>query len=169
MALTDLLPTRLRKGTLGKAGRDWTQVTTLQYEMNRLFDDFFEEVGLKPFRELSAELPTFSPNIEVLETGDMLKVIAELPGLDENDISVKVEEDDLIIKGEKRHEERTEGEYFRRREVSYGAFRRVIPLTCKVDPEKAEASFQKGILRITLPKIAEVESEHGKKIEITAA
>jgi HSP20 family protein len=134
--------------------------------MNRLFDDFLGEFPLAPRwgeRELA---PTeFSPRIDVSETDKEVKIAAELPGMDEKDITVELEDAAVTIRGERKEEKEEKGRNWYTKEQSYGAFHRVVPLPAGVDGEKAAARFKKGILTITAPKRPE-EQARRKAIRI---
>lgn len=106
------------------------------------------------------------PAIEVTEDAKSVHVAAELPGLNEKDFNVEIAGDRLILRGEKRarFENNKEGCYFS--ECRYGSFSRMIDLPCEVNGEKAEAHYQNGVLRITLPKKAEAQ---GKRIPVRVA
>jgi HSP20 family protein len=126
--------------------------------MNRWFDDFFGGFGLTPFRGFFDESwETFSPRVNVVEGDEEIKVSAELPGMDEEDINVSLSQGVLTISGEKKQEEEQKGENYYRLESSYGSFQRSLPLPCEVDESKAEAVFKKGVLTINLPKTADVQ------------
>lgn len=116
---------------------------TLQREMNRLFDSVFHGVGLAPFG-------SGWPSVEVSETDKEVKVTAELPGLDEKDIEINVNDDMLTISGEKRSE--TDDKERNYSERYYGRFERRISLPAVVDDERAKASYKNGVLTVTLPK-----------------
>ncbi|RME79424.1 MAG: Hsp20/alpha crystallin family protein [Chloroflexi bacterium] len=131
-------------------------------EMDRLFDEFFSGFGLTPFE---SQWGGFQPRVDVAETDKEIKVSAELPGLDENDIEVTLTDDVLTISGEKKEEKEDKGRNYYRMERSYGSFSRSIPLPCQVEQDKVEATFKKGVLTITLPKTAEAQKER-KKIAI---
>ena len=105
---------------------------------------------------------TFVPDVDITETDKEFRVTAELPGMDGKDLNVSFVEGLLTIKGEKReeHEEQRGDSY--RSERQFGAFERTIPLPSGVNPDKAKASFEKGVLSITLPKTEEARSN--KKI-----
>ncbi|MEJ2720002.1 MAG: Hsp20/alpha crystallin family protein [bacterium] len=157
---------RHRRGGLSRREDPWSGIASLQHEMNRLFDDIFDGGGVRPFPE-EDRLSTFQPSIDVSETAKSMKVTAELPGMRENDIDVILEDGELVISGEKT-EETTDGNERRyRRETRYGSFQRVIPLTGEVDADKVTASFENGVLKVTLPKVPDREGKTGKKIEIT--
>lgn len=116
--------------------------------------------GFAPTRELEellarspalTQAAQWSPQIEVLERDDSLLVRADLPGVKREDLEVNVENDVLTIRGQRRQEHReTEGGY-RRSERSYGTFYRQIPLPDDVDPSQIEASYQDGVLEVTVP------------------
>jgi HSP20 family protein len=166
MALSDIVKSKKRRGDLVRRRSDWTDMTALQEEMNRMFDDFFSGFQITPFRRIEKRLSQFSPSIDVSETSKMIKVTAELPGMEEKDISVSLEDDYLLLTGEKKEEKKQEEEECYHREMSYGSFRRVIPLDAKVEADKVEANFKKGVLKITLPKLPGEKGKKGKKIEI---
>jgi len=134
----------------------------LQRDMNRLFDEFFSDFGLRPFGE---SWRSFSPSIDVTETDQEIKMSAELPGLDDNDIEVKLANDILTISGEKKQEKEDNNKHYDRLERSYGSFQRSIPLPPGVETDKVDATFNKGVLTITIPKAAAAQS-HIKKIPI---
>lgn len=165
MALSDLIPTR-RRGNLPRREADWTDLTSLQQEMNRMFDNFFSDFSLSLFREWEERQTRFSPSIDISETAERIKVTAELPGMEEKDISVTLEDEHLLLSGERKQETKEEGEDYCHREMSYGSFRRLIPLDAKIDADKVEASFKKGVLTITLPKLPSEKSRKGRLIEI---
>ena len=131
-----------------------------------MFDEFFHGVFPSPYRRMETRMAEFAPSIDVSETGKAIKVTAELPGLEEKDISVTLDEDYLILSGERKEEKKEEKEEYYHREMSYGSFERAIPLSAKVDADKAEASFKNGVLKISLPKIPGAAKEKGEKIKI---
>lgn len=158
---------RRNREDLPATRRPENDLFSLQRDVNRLFDEFFGDFGLAPFRSLEERLPSFSPRVDVSETDAEVKVTAELPGLDEKDIEVTLEDEALTIKGEKKdeREEKTEQSYHIER--TYGSFHRVIPLPAQVETGKVKAGFKKGVLTITLPKTAPQKAS-GRKIEIRA-
>ena len=138
---------------------------SFQREMNRLFDNFFDGFDLASVETTLA--PKFSPKVNVTETEKEIRVTAELPGLDEKDVTVELDNESLVIKGEKKEEHEEKGKSWYRMEQSYGAFHRVIPLPSKIDESKAKATFKKGVLSLTIPKV-EIEERKKKQIEINA-
>jgi HSP20 family protein len=103
------------------------------------------------------------PAVNISEDDKNITVEAELPGMDSKDIDISLQNNMLVLQGEKRFEdEQTQGNY-QRIERSYGAFSRTIPLSSSVDEDNVKASFKNGILSVTLPKR---EAAQGKKIAI---
>jgi HSP20 family protein len=111
-----------------------------------------------------------SPNIDVAESKDAIVMTAELPGVDEKDVDVILADGMLTVRGEKKTErdEQDKDKNWHVVERSYGSFNRTIPLPFDPDPAKVEAKFDKGVLRIHLPKPAEVAKKQ-QKIEIKKA
>lgn len=141
------------------------ELVSLQNDINRLFDGFLGGWDLPAFKAMEDRLVEFTPRIDVKETDREVQVTAELPGMDENDVSVSLEEDALLIRGEKKdeHEEKTAHTFHLER--SFGSFQRVIPLPSTVEAAKTRAVFKKGILRVILPKAAG-ERAKIRKIEV---
>lgn len=129
----------------------------------------------KPFEEMEKmfeeEFPTFptkggvfAPEMDVYETDEDVVAEVSLPGVDPKDVDVSVEDNTLTVKGstEKKVEVKKKGYY--RKEISSGSFYRSMSLPTSVMKEKAKAEFEKGILKVTLPKTK--PEKRGKKIEI---
>ncbi|HVT29734.1 MAG TPA: Hsp20/alpha crystallin family protein [Lacipirellulaceae bacterium] len=131
--------------------------------MTRLFDDFFREFDVAPFGVNQVFDRAWSwPNIEVGETDKEMKVIAELPGLEEKDVEVMLSDGVLAIKGEKKTETEDEDRLFSER--YYGRFERRIPVE-DIEEDKVSASFRNGVLTVTLPKLPEAQRQ-AKRIPI---
>ncbi len=143
-------------------------IDLFQNEMNRLFDSFFTD----PFGTRHVLEPwgtnEFTPRVDVVESDTDIKVTAELPGMDVKDIQISLENDSLVLSGEKKseHEEKGKGTY--RFERSFGSFQRVIPLDSEVEESKVEAQFKNGVLSVTLPKTP-AAMKAAKKIEIKSS
>ncbi len=127
--------------------------------LRRAFGEF---PGVRTYRRSDLAL-TFP--VDLSETDTAVVVKASLPGVAAADVDISVEDDVLTVKGEKKTEDTSEGENYYQREIRYGAFARSVPLPSKVDHDKAEATFQDGVLTVTLPK---VEEARPKTIKITA-
>ncbi|HBH62546.1 MAG TPA: molecular chaperone [Nitrospiraceae bacterium] len=134
----------------------------LRREMDSLFDNFFRGFDIEPFE---GRMGVFSPRVDVTENDKEIKISAELPGMDEKDIDVSLQNDMLVIKGEKKEEKEDKGKDYYRMERSYGSFTRTIPLPVEVETDKVEAKFKKGVLSIRLPKTAKAVDET-KKIAV---
>jgi HSP20 family protein len=112
---------------------------SMMTEMDRWFGDF------SPTR--------FKPSVEVVDEKDAIKVTAELPGMEKEDLKLHVDHDTLIIEGEKRNESQQEENGVYRTERYYGTVQRAVPLPSDVDHGKAEAAFDKGVLTVRIPKM----------------
>lgn len=130
----------------------------------------------RDFRTMIERLPRlfgdmtmpFRPSVDMQLEDDALIVTAELPGMDiDNDVEVMVDGDTLVITGEKTTEKTVEEEDHYLRERHYGRFERRLPLPPGVDPDKIEATYDKGILRLMVPVPVE-KAETSKKIPITS-
>ena len=131
----------------------------LQRRMDRLFGDFFSP------RVVAWEPAVLGFALDVYETDDALVVKGALPGVRPEEVDISVTGDVLTIKGETKSEEETKDGNYHRRELRYGSFARSVPLPTRVNHEKAEATFENGILTVTLPKAEEVKP---KSIKIAA-
>jgi HSP20 family protein len=126
-------------------------------ELDRLWDRFFAEEPLgKGF------VGEWSPTVDVSETKNELLVKVELPGLDAKDIDINITGDQLTIKGEKKKEEEEKDEHHHHVERYYGAFQRSIRLPVNVQRDEVEATFEKGVLRVKLPKTEEAKKKEVK-------
>lgn len=125
----------------------------MRTEMDRLFDSFLGR-GFPSMASLArfGEASGVTPHIDVRETEKEIVVEAELPGIDEKDVSVTLHDDVLTIKGEKKSERDEMKDSYHLTERSYGSFQRAFRLADSVDPEKVQASFDKGVLKVTLAK-----------------
>ncbi len=139
------------------------ELNTIQNEMNRLFNTFFETSGSQ------GGTPTASrrwlPAMDLVESGDHFVLRADLPGLSEEDVNIELEDNVLTISGERKaeHEERKEGYY--RLERASGSFSRSLTLPEGVDPEAVQASFDRGVLEVRIPK---PEQRKPRKVTISA-
>jgi len=135
-------------------------------EMRRRFEDIFGRTTLPSvWRRVPVIETGWAPAIDVFEKEDKFVVKAELPGMKEEDIDVSVVGDTLTIKGERKTESEVKEEDYYCCERSYGSFYRAIALPSNVDTKKIEASYEDGVLEVTLPKTAEVKP---KKISVSA-
>ena len=163
MARNPLTPFRSGFGMLG--GSD--PFLSLHREMNRLFDDVLRGTGLAQGGGQGVAGSMIAPQINVSETATEIRVTAELPGVTENDIQIDLNDDILVIRGEKKFEREDEKENFHFVERSYGTFQRALQLPMAVDPEKVQANFENGVLTVTLPKTA--QQERSRRIQVQAS
>ncbi|MDH3475310.1 MAG: Hsp20/alpha crystallin family protein [Rhodospirillales bacterium] len=167
-------PAKTAAAAPAPAGEDWfnTSFTDLRRQMDRLFDSFaggwhLPSIGAPLAMPRWAE-GTIAVQFDVSETDDSYEISAELPGLEEKDVEVSLEGDLLTVKGEKKAESEKKKKDYYVMERHYGAFRRSFRLPETVDDSKIKASFDKGVLHLTLPKAAEAKRK-AKKIEISRA
>jgi HSP20 family protein len=131
------------------------EFSTLQDRMNRLFR---ETQG----PEEALTTTSFAPPVDVYEDEHTVTLKIEVPGIDEKDIDVRIENNVLTVHGERKFEKEEKEENFRRVERQYGSFTRTFTLPTTVDAEKVSANYDKGILKIALPKKAEAKPKQIK-------
>ncbi|WP_187775824.1 Hsp20/alpha crystallin family protein [Luteimonas suaedae] len=154
--MNDLIPWSRSRGTdLERQGRD--PFFNLQREVNRIFDDTLRGMGT-PFDGGRGDYGW--PNIEVRQEDRQLTVMADLPGMSEKEIEVLLEEDALVLRGE-REGRRERGQFSER---FYGRFERRIPLP-PIQADGVSATFKDGLLTVTLPKEPEA-APRGRRITV---
>ncbi len=134
----------------------WSQLpgmSSIQEEMNRMFDRFFRGGDLSEIGTAGMWLPP----IDLSETSDKITVKAEIPGMDPKEIDISIQGDTLIIKGEKKEEKEEKGKNYYRMERRYGNFSRSVDLPTSVDTNKVTAECKNGVLEITMQKKEEVK------------
>ncbi len=129
-----------------------------------VFDDLFNELYSLPTSFLSKCGVDLSPRIDISETDAAYKIEAELPGINQKEIDVKIDNNILTIKGKKEDIKEEKEKNYHLRERYYGAFQRSISLPNNIEPEKIKASFENGVLNISVPKN---DKRTPKKIEIS--
>jgi HSP20 family protein len=122
-------------------------LTTLQDQVNRLFDESFNRD-----RSTQADLTVWAPAVDIYETENELVVKADLPDLQEKDIDIRVENNTLTIRGERKFQQEVNEENYLRVERTYGAFTRSFSLPNTVDTEGIRAEYLNGTLILRLPK-----------------
>jgi HSP20 family protein len=137
------------------------ELASIQSEMNRLFNSFFES----PSPANAPTLRRWIPAMDLVETDDDFVLRADLPGLTEDDVNIELEDNVLTVSGERKaeHQERKDGYY--RVERASGSFQRSLTLPEGVDPEKIKASFENGVLEVRVPK---PEQRRPRKVTISA-
>jgi HSP20 family protein len=139
---------------------------SLHRDVNRLFDDLFRGTGQPPTssKREGAGGGMLMPQMDVSETERELKICAELPGVSENDVDIRLEDDVLVIRAEKKFERKDEKENYHFVERSYGTFQRALRLPGQVNPDQVQARFENGVLTVTVPKSE--QTERSRRIQI---
>jgi HSP20 family protein len=134
------------------------ELTTIQNEMNRLFNSVFDQPGS------GAGARRWIPAMDLVETGNHYVLRADLPGLSEGDVNVQLEGNVLTISGERKaeHEEHEQGYY--RVERAFGSFSRALTLPNGIDPDAVQAHFDRGVLEVSIPK---PEQKKPRQVQIT--
>jgi len=132
----------------------WREMMSLRENMDRFFDEPFARRGTDRM---------YHPAVSIRETKDSLIIEADIPGVKEENIDVEIEDDKVILRGERKHKEETKREDYYHLESSYGTFSRIITLPGYVDADRAQAEVKNGILEVVIPK---VEQKKAKKIAV---
>jgi len=168
MSVRDLIPwSRDTQAPASYRDGERDPLLSLHREVNRLFDDVV--------RGFDARLPSFSgfsaagsgwPSVEISDGEKEIRVTAEIPGMEEKDVEVLLDDGVLTLKGEKRSEAENKERQFSER--FYGHFERRIPLGIEVEEDKVDATFKNGLLTVTLPKTERAQTR-AKRIAINGA
>ena len=134
------------------------EYVSLQDRVNRLFRESQGGEG----REESLASSSFAPPVDVYEDEHHITLKLEVPGIDEKDIDIRIENNTLTVQGERKFEKEEKEENYRRVESRYGSFTRTFTLPTTVDSEKVEASYDKGVLKVKLAKKAEAKPKQIK-------
>jgi HSP20 family protein len=137
------------------------ELSTLQDRINRAFRESYSGGA----HDESLTTSSFAPAVDVYEDEHKVALKIEVPGIDEKDIDVRVENNTLTVHGERKIEKEEKEENYRRVERQYGSFTRTFTLPQTVDSEKVSANHDKGVLNVTLPKKAEAKP---KQIKVNA-
>lgn len=170
------LPVRSEKSATPAPAGNWTvPFDNFRREIDRLFDDFHPFDWRLPRSMLGLEKPSLrgsgwavAPAMDLVEKDKEYEITAELPGIDEKNVEIKLANRTLTIKGEKREEKEEKEKDYYLSERRYGSFQRSFQLPEGVDADKIEADFAKGVLTVKLPKTAEAQKAE-KKITVKAA
>jgi HSP20 family protein len=136
------------------------ELSSLQTEMNRLFNAAFEGPGGG-----TGGARRWTPAMDLLETEEEFVLRADLPGMSESDVSIELEDNVLTLSGERKTEHEDKREGFYRMERAYGSFSRSLTLPKGIDPEAVSAAFDRGVLEVRVPK---PEQRKPRRISITA-
>lgn len=138
------------------------ELAQLQDRMDRLFRS---NAGYLGSQEENLEQASFVPAVDVYEDEHNITLKLEVPGIDQKDLDIKLENNTLSVRGERKFEKEEKQENFHRIERRYGSFVRTFSLPNTVDPEKVNANYDNGVLKITLAKKAEAKP---KQIQVSA-
>jgi HSP20 family protein len=139
------------------------EFSTLQNEMNRLFNTVFDTPAPSSGANGGA-MRRWMPAMDLVESGDHFVLRADLPGLTEDDVHIELEDTTLTISGERKAEHESKDEGWYRLERAFGAFSRSLQLPKGIDPESVQASFDRGVLEVRIPK---PEQRKPRRIEIS--
>jgi HSP20 family protein len=155
----------------------WRPFEGLRHEIDRVFDEFGRGVWRSPFRRSLFDVEPFwrremswasVPAVDIIQKDNEYEITAELPGMDESNIELKVSSGMLTIKGEKKDEKEEKKKDYYLSERRYGSFERSFRVPEGVDEDKIDARFKKGVLTVTLPKTPAAQKQE-KKIPVKAA
>jgi len=136
---------------------------TLQDQINRLFNDAFERTGQE------SNLTAWAPAVDIYENEHELVVKADLPDIDPKDLDIRVENNILSIRGERKFEKQVSEDNYLRVERAYGSFSRSFSLANTVNPDGIKADYQNGVLTLVVPKREEAKPKQIKVIVGTPA
>jgi HSP20 family protein len=168
--------TEKRTAEPGSALQAWQPFESLRRQVDRLFEDFDRgfwrspfrsALGLEPFWRTELTWPA-APAVDITESDKAYEITADLPGISEKDIEVKLAAGGLVIKGRKQEEKEEKRKDYYLHERRFGSFGRTFRVPEGVDIDKVEASFKNGVLTVTLPKTAQAQKAE-KKISVKAA
>ena len=134
--------------------------TSLQDQINRVFNDVLERTGEE------SSLTAWAPAVDIYETEHELVLKADLPDIDPKDLDIRVENNILTIRGERKFEKQVNEDKYLRVERSYGSFARSFTLSNTVNAEAIKADYQNGVLTLTIPKREEAKP---KQIKVNVA
>jgi len=166
MSVRDLIPWGHEESRVPSLFRDNERdpFLSLHREVNRLFDDVFRGFdGRLPSLGRASSFGGNWPSVEISDNDKEIRVTAEVPGMEEKDIEVLLDDGVLTLRGEKRSETEDKDRQFSER--YYGRFERRIPLGYEIEEDKIDARFKNGVLSVTLPKTAKAQSQ-AKRIAI---
>lgn len=133
---------------------------SIQERMNQLFDDTF---SARPQGAEEFSKGIWSPPVDIYETSSNVVLKAEIPGMSQDDIEIKIEDNTMVLKGERKFEKESQDETYYRIERSYGTFVRSFTLPNSVDQDGVRATYELGVLKIVMPK---KEEKKPKSIQV---
>lgn len=134
----------------------WKEFDSLQRRINRVFEETMRALSPVVGGE-ELERGVWSPAVDIYETGESFVIRADLPGVSKDDIHIEVKDNVLVLRGEKKFEEKVSRDNYIRIERSYGSFVRSFTLPQNVDADKIKAHYKDGVLEVTIPKKEEAK------------
>lgn len=171
------LPVKTEQKTSAAGVDIWSPLKSLRREIDRLFDDFHPAAWHFPLSRsrVGLEMPSLkskhwqiAPAVDLIEKHKEYEISAELPGLDEKNVEVKLSGGTLTIRGEKKEEKEEREQDYYLSERRFGSFQRTFQLPDGVDSDKIDATFANGVLKVKLPKTREAQKSE-KKITVKPA
>jgi HSP20 family protein len=167
-------PIKQEETAIGGRQESWAPFEGLRAEIDRLFDDFIPRISPRRFAPTNLQraslLPTWAmaPSADLVEREASYEITAELPGIEEKDIEVKVSNGNLTIRGEKQEAKEDAHKEYVLSERHYGSFQRTFKMPEGVKADDIAATFSKGVLTVTLPKSNEARQSE-RKIQVKTA
>ncbi|PTY01411.1 Hsp20/alpha crystallin family protein [Verrucomicrobia bacterium LW23] len=166
------VPVRQQQPGAGGGGLSSYPLMPLHQEIDRVFDSFLRGFGPPSLRRddlFGRGLSLIKPHVDISENSKNYTIRVEIPGVEKEDINLSVEDDTLIISGEKRQEkEEEDGGGYHWVERSYGSFRRLISLPQDADREHIQAAFRQGVLTVTLQRLATTARSTARQIPVSS-
>jgi HSP20 family protein len=154
MKVTDLIPWSRKREV--PVRREDGGMLALQSDVNRAFENVWRAFDLPSWA--GGAMESGMPPVDLRETDKEVEIVAEVPGMDVNDVDVSVASGVLTIRGEKKSERETEEKGYRLRERSFGRIERVVPLPEELNLDAVKAVVKNGVLTVTIPKTPEAQS-----------
>jgi HSP20 family protein len=158
----------LSRPTLLPIERRYNPFLKLQQEVDRSINDFYNMFATSIPSFKGIENAMINPSINIVEDDEHFKVEAEMPGMNEEDVKVFINDHILCIQGEKNISKKNEGKNFIMQEIGYGTYERTIPLPEYVNADEAKASFKKGMLWVNFSK-KEGSQKQGREVKVEKA
>ena len=159
----------VQRNDLPVAGGPVSPILQLHREIDRLFDDAFRGFGFPTLAmpRWPSDWPgMLKPALDIQETDKQYKIALEVPGIEEKDIQITLDNDVLLVRGEKRQEQESKDGGFHRVERSYGSFQRALNLPADANQNTIKAAFKNGVLTITMEKREASAPKQGRSIPI---
>ncbi|MBB3230391.1 Hsp20/alpha crystallin family protein [Halomonas stenophila] len=140
-------------------GGELAPLTNMHQELDRWMDGMMRQFGMPPLATRFGEMPELlRPRLDIAERDQDYLITVEVPGVEEKDITLSLADNRLVIEGEKRQETTSQEDRYQRVERSYGSFRRLLDLPADARLDGIEAAFDKGVLKITVPRSGEARA-----------